>query len=150
VWRIQRGQPAQPGARQYARYRCQGNAQRSRNATHRLAMPAHGDDPLRRAARNRRGRVMGPRAAVDQSRRPQRQETLQPLAYRLAVDAKARRHRSDRLAAGHRLHHAQSPFRRHWGILMSVHSVLLVGSDGLGTISFFQLDRGDNLLRLHN
>jgi len=32
---------------------------------------------------------------------------------------------------------------------MGVHSVLLVGSDGLGTISFFQLDRGGNVLKAH-
>jgi hypothetical protein len=33
---------------------------------------------------------------------------------------------------------------------VGVHPVLLVGTDGLGTISFSQLDRGDNVLKLHN
>ena len=94
--------------------------------------------------------MVRPRAAVRQTRDPLRQEALQPLADRLAVYAKAPSHRGDRLTVGHCLHHAQSPFWRHWGILMGVHSVLLVGSDGLGTISFFQLDRGDNLLKLHS
>ncbi len=33
---------------------------------------------------------------------------------------------------------------------MGVHSVLPEGTDGLGTISFAQLDRGDNVLKLHS
>jgi hypothetical protein len=33
---------------------------------------------------------------------------------------------------------------------MTVHSVLLSETDGLGTISFPQLDRGDNVLKLHS
>jgi hypothetical protein len=32
---------------------------------------------------------------------------------------------------------------------VSVHSVLLARTEGVRTISFFQLDRGDNVLRLH-
>jgi hypothetical protein len=61
----------------------------------------------------------------------------------------ALRHRTDRFSSQHRFNHAQSTCGRHWGILVGVHSVLLTRTDGVATISFFQLDRGDNVLRLH-
>src|SRR5207245_1697630 len=38
---------------------------------------------------------------------------------------------------------------RQWGILVAVHSVLRARTDGVATISFFQSDRGDNVLKLH-
>jgi hypothetical protein len=60
------------------------------------------------------------------------------------------RHLRDPIPDRNGLNHAQSPNWRHWGILMDVHSVLLEGTDGLGTISFPQLDRGDNDLKLHS
>jgi hypothetical protein len=59
------------------------------------------------------------------------------------------RNRLNRFAFEHRFNHSQSTYRRHWGILVGVHSVLLARTDGVATISFFQLDRGDNVLRLH-
>jgi len=72
-----------------------------------------------------------------------------PFTNAHTVDLPALRSRLHRLTRHHRLNHPQSTYWRHWGILVGVHSVLLARTDGVATISFFQLDRGDNVLRLH-
>jgi len=48
------------------------------------------------------------------------------------------------------LHHPQSTRRRHRGILVGVHSVLLPRTDDFALVSFFQLNRGDNVLKLQS
>ena len=92
---------------------------------------------------------MRPRAAVPQTGFAFRAIAPKPLAHRCAVNLEPGGHRSDWLARNYRLNHPQSPNRRHWGILMAVHSILLAGTDGVGTISVLQLDRGGNVLKAH-
>ena len=72
-----------------------------------------------------------------------------PFAYRFAVDPSVPRDRANRLATHNRLHHPHSTCWSHWRILVAVHSVLLARTDGVATISFFRLDRGGNVLKLH-
>jgi hypothetical protein len=74
-----------------------------------------------------------------------------PLAHRLAIGSVTQRHGTNCFAFKYRHNHSKSTCRRHqWGILMSVHSVLLARADGVATIGYFQLDRGDNVLRLNS
>jgi hypothetical protein len=93
--------------------------------------------------------MMRPRAAIAKARFAFGAVARNPFANALTVDLPALRSRTHRLTRYHRVYHPQSTCRGHWGILVSVHSVLLVGTDGVGTISFSQLDRGDNVLKLH-
>jgi hypothetical protein len=92
---------------------------------------------------------MRPRAAIAKTDFTLGSISDHPLTNALAVGSTALRYRTDWFTDPYGLNHAQSTRWRHWGILVGVHSVLLVRTDGLATISFFQLDRGDNVLRLH-
>ena len=95
------------------------------------------------------GRMVRPRAEIAKARCSLGPIASYPFAYGLAIGSTALGHRLNGFTGQYGFHHAQSTRGRHWGILVGVHSVLLVRTEGVVTISFFQLDRGDNVLRLH-
>src|SRR5512143_1783633 len=86
-------------------------------------------------------RAARPRAAIAKAAFPLGPIPQHPLAHALAVHPTAQRHGADRFAHHRRLNHPQPTYRRQWCILVGVHSVLLARTDGVATISFFQLDR---------
>src|SRR6266567_2280698 len=147
--RIERRQSAQSSPCQHPRYGGARDPQLRRDTGHRPAALAQRNHPLRGAPRNGLGRVARPRAAIAKARCSLGLIPGHPFTHGLAVGSTAPRHCWDRFTGQYGLDHAQSTYWRHWGILVGVHSVLLARTDGVATISFFQLDRGDNVLRLH-
>src|SRR5216110_855006 len=147
--RIERRQTAQSRSRQHPRYGGARDPQLSRNVGHRPAALAQRKHPLRGALWNRARRAMRPRAAIAKARFTLGSIPQHPFPNALALGSTALRHRANRFTDYYGLNHPQSTCWRHWSILVGVHSVLLIRTDGVATISFFQLDRGDNVLRLH-
>ena len=64
-----------------------------------------------------------------------------------SISSTYRAHPIDQIARGctgqRGFNHAQSTCGRHWRVLVTVHSVVPARIDGVATISFFWLDRGD-------
>src|SRR5207248_4523547 len=147
--RIERRETAQSNSGQHPRHGRSRDPQLGGNAGHRPAASAQRGHPLRSAAGDRPRRAMQPRAAITKTCLTFGSIAQYPFTNALAIHATALRHRADGFTGHHRLNYPQSTRWRHWSILMGVHSVLLVRTEGVATISFFQLDRGDNVLRLH-
>ncbi len=148
--RIQRRQSTQSCPRQHPRDGGAREPQLHRDTGHSPAASAQRKHPLRGAPRNSLRRMVRPRTAIAQAGRSLGLISVHPFTHGLAIGSTALGHRSDCFTGQYRFHHAQSTHGRHWGILVGVHSVLLARTEGVATISFFQLDRGDNVLRLHN